>query len=78
MKKIISIATLAVLTITMLASCGSAKCNMCEKSCSTKYSFKDGEVVLCKDCYKDCFEDKIEMDPETFFGAEEVAEEAAE
>ena len=78
MKKITSFAVLAALAVTMFVSCGSAKCNMCEESCSTKYSFKDGEVVLCKDCYKDCFEEKIEMDPETFFGTEEVAEETAE
>lgn len=74
MKKFIICALAAVSVAVLLSSCGSYKCNMCNEKCSDKYSYKDGEVILCKDCYKACFEEKTEIDPEVFFGTETVAE----
>ena len=69
MKKIMICALGAFLLALTLCSCG-AKCNMCEKGCSSKYSYRDGEVVICSSCYEECFENKNSVDPDEFFAAE--------
>ncbi len=67
MKKVIICALSAITVALALASCGSRQCNMCEKSCSDKHSYKDGEVVLCNSCYKQCFDAKTKIDADEFF-----------
>ncbi len=67
MKKIL-ICLAVLMTASVLTACGSKTCNMCEKSCSDKYSYRDGAVVLCSSCYKDCFDAKTEVDADAFFG----------
>ena len=79
MKKILVFAALAVSAVTLLTACGSKQCNLCEKSCSAKYSYLDGKIVICNSCYKECFEEKTDVDPDDFFAnlveeAETVAE----
>ena len=71
MKKAIACAFAALSVAAVLTSCGSKQCNMCEKSCSDKYSYKDGEIVLCSSCYKDCFDGKTKVDADAFFGETE-------
>ena len=61
MKKIIFAAASALLVTLALCACGSQKCNMCGKSCSSAHSYRDGKVVLCGACYKDCFKEKTEV-----------------
>ena len=67
MKKIILAVSVALSALTILSSCASFECNMCGKKCSDKYSYKDGEVILCSSCLKDCFKEKTEVDPDAFF-----------
>ena len=78
MKRIICGLSVVLLCVAALGSCGSEKCNMCGKSCSKKYSYRDGEVTLCGSCYKDCFKEKTEVDAEEYFAVEAPAEETAE
>lgn len=67
MKKLLLTAIMALAALSILSSCASFECNMCGKNCSDKYSYKDGEVVLCSSCYKDCFKEKTEVNPDSFF-----------
>ena len=66
MKKIIlSIITVMSLAF-MLCSCAGNVCNICDKKCSDKHSYRDGQVIICNECYKDLFEEKAEVDPSSF------------
>lgn len=78
MKKILLTACAAISAVLLLASCGSEQCNMCEKSCSSKHSYKDGEIVLCSSCYKKCFDDKTKVDADKFFETDAVEAEVAD
>ena len=67
MKKII-ICMLAAISVAMvLTSCGNLNCSVCYDKCSDKHSFKDGEVVLCNNCYDALFKDTVESEPDVFF-----------
>ncbi len=70
MKKLFICALSILALVSAFSSCGSRQCNICEESCSAKYSFKDGEVVLCGSCYKECFETKTPVVADDFFAAE--------
>ena len=67
MKKLILFLAFVICTLSVLVSCSGKTCNACNKSCSDKHSYKDGEVILCDDCYKDFFKTKTEVEPEDFF-----------
>lgn len=70
MKRIIFSALTVVAIVFAFSSCSSRQCNICEEGCSAKYSFRDGEVVLCSSCYKECFENKTPVDVDEFFAVE--------
>lgn len=78
MKKIIVSIGAALSAMLLLASCGSQTCSMCEKSCSSKHSYKDGEIVLCSSCYKKCFDGKTKVDADEFFEVEDIENDVAE
>ena len=78
MKKLLTIAAAVLCVAATLTSCGSKQCNMCKKSCSDKYSYRNGEVVLCGSCYKKCFDNYAEVDPDVFFGEDLPDAETAE
>ncbi|MGN1120933.1 MAG: hypothetical protein ACI4RV_01120 [Eubacteriales bacterium] len=73
MKKAIVCLLAALSVAAVLTSCGSKQCNICEKSCSDKHSYFDGEVVICSSCYKKCFDTKTEVDADVFFADAELA-----
>lgn len=75
MKKALFCLLAALSVAAVLTSCGSKTCNMCEKSCSNKYSYMDGEINLCSSCYKKCFDNKTKVDADAFFGVEETVTE---
>ena len=78
MKKILIGCFSLLLLAASLVACGSEKCNMCGKSCSSKYSYRDGEVVICGKCYKDCFKEKTEVDADAYFAVEDEAPAASD
>lgn len=67
MKKMIICAVATFTVLLSLASCGSKQCNMCEKSTSSKHSYKNGEIVICNSCYKKAFEGIVKLDADAFF-----------
>ena len=75
MKKALVCLFAALSVAAVLTSCGSKQCNMCEKSCSNKYSYKDGEITLCSSCYKKCFDGKTKVDADAFYDTDELAAE---
>jgi hypothetical protein len=68
MKKYIVFALIVIITALTFASCGSRRCNLCDKSCSDAHSYRDGEIVICNSCYKNCFKSNlISIDPAEIF-----------